>query len=112
MIGMHQETGRPIEGLAHLRQSVSRILTTPLGTRVMRREFGSRLYDLVDHPLNATTRLAIIAATAEALITWEPRIVVEEVVVNSATAGSITIDLTGQYLPEGRTVSLEGLKIT
>lgn len=74
MIGMNAQTGEPIEGVAHLEQSIRDILTTPIGSRVMRRDYGSRVIDLVDRPLNASTIAEIQAAIAMALTTQEPRI--------------------------------------
>lgn len=47
---MNRETGGAISTVEHIGQSISDILTTRLGTRVMRREYGSLLPDLVDHP--------------------------------------------------------------
>lgn len=39
---MSRENGRELETeLDHIRQSVQDILTTPIGTRIMRREYGS-----------------------------------------------------------------------
>ena len=35
---MNRNTGRAVAGLEHLRQSVADILTTPVGSRVMRRD--------------------------------------------------------------------------
>ncbi len=52
MRGTDANTGKALSGLEHLRQSVRDILTTPIGTRVMRREYGSQLYALIDAPLN------------------------------------------------------------
>jgi phage baseplate assembly protein W len=40
-LGMARESGRTIEDMAHIRQSVSDILLTPVGSRVMRSEYGS-----------------------------------------------------------------------
>ncbi|HBG94704.1 MAG TPA: phage baseplate protein [Chromatiaceae bacterium] len=74
MIGMNAQTGEPIEGVAHLEQSIRDILTTPIGSRVMRRDYGSRVIGLVDRPLNASTIAEIQAAIAMALTTQEPRI--------------------------------------
>ncbi len=96
----------------HLRQSVRDILTTPIGSRVMRREYGSRLFELIDAPYSPATRLAIIAATAEALMAWEPRIEVGDITLRSHAPGLILIDLVGRYLPEGREVTLEGIEVT
>jgi len=112
MIGIDATTGKHISGLAHLRQSVRDILTTPIGTRVMRRDYGSRLYRLVDAPMNAATRLDMVAATYEALETWEPRLDLESVSVGVSEPGNVVIDLVGRYLPTGETVNLDGLEVT
>lgn len=74
MIGMNAYNGRAIADRQHLAQSIADILTTPIGSRVMRREYGSQLADLIDWPLNSATRLQAYAATAMALMRWEPRI--------------------------------------
>lgn len=73
MYGMNKATGTSSTGLAHLRQSVVDILTTPLGSRAWRRDYGSRLPDLIDKPLNSLIMLDIYTASAEALAKWEPR---------------------------------------
>ena len=111
MYGINATSGREVGGIEHLRQSVRDILTTPLGSRVMRRAYGSRLFDLIDAPYSSAVKLAIIAATAEALMTWEPRIDVEDVVLRTYEPGHIVIDLTGRYLPNGLEVTLEGIEI-
>lgn len=51
-IGMNRETGKAITDLDHIRQSIRAILITPVGTRVMRREYGSLLSALIDQPQN------------------------------------------------------------
>lgn len=112
MMGFEAATGRTLSGIDHLRQSIRDILTTPLGTRVMRRDYGSRLYELVDAPVNQATLLDLYAATAEALATWEPRIALQRVQVTTAEPGSVVLSLTGQYLPDGRSVTFDGLEIT
>jgi phage baseplate assembly protein W len=43
MIGLNAANGQALSGLDHLRQSIRDILTTRIGTRVMRRDYGSRL---------------------------------------------------------------------
>ena len=101
MRGVNAENGGGIAGEAHLRQSVRDILTTPLGSRVMRREYGSRLFDLVDAPMNAETVAAIVAASAEALDRWEPRYRVRRIAVAGGGGGRILVDLEGERVPEG-----------
>ncbi|WP_300067704.1 GPW/gp25 family protein [uncultured Ruegeria sp.] len=111
MYGISATSGRKLGGIDHLRQSLRDILTTPIGSRVMRREYGSRLFDLIDAPFSSSVKLDIIAATAQAIMTWEPRVVVESVSLSSFQPGKIVIDLAGKYLPDGREVQLEGIVI-
>lgn len=109
MRGMNGSTGKWVEDLAHLRQSVRDILTTPIGSRVMLREYGSDLFRMIDRPVNAELALDIYAAVIEALWRWEPRLEVERVALATAEAGRIAIDIDGRYKPDGRTVKLEGI---
>lgn len=111
MKGMNRLTGKPLSGIDHLRQSIIDILTTPIGSRVMRRDYGSRLYELVDAPINKALLVEIYTAVGEALGNWEPRFELTRVVVESIKPGSISIALEGNYLPENKTISLEGLLI-
>lgn len=50
MNGVNNRTGKRLSGADHLRQSVSDILTTPVGSRVLVRDYGSDLFSLVDNP--------------------------------------------------------------
>lgn len=109
MQGMNRNTGRKLSGVDHLRQSIVDILTTPIGSRVMRRDYGSRLYQLVDAPINRALFVEVYAATAEALVKWEPRFRLSRVQVKSVKPGQISIALEGLYLPENRQLSLEGV---
>ena len=55
MIGVDASTGRALDGMQHLGQSIGDILMTPMGSRVMRRDYGSLLTELIDQPIyNAT----------------------------------------------------------
>ncbi|MBK5910131.1 hypothetical protein CCR85_01310 [Rhodothalassium salexigens] len=65
--GMDRRTGQALDATRHVRQSVEDILTTPVGTRVMRRDYGSHLFDLTDIPANAAGALRLVAAAADAL---------------------------------------------
>lgn len=97
MLGINRTLGTSIDGNAHLAQSIGDILSTPIGTRVMRRDYGSMLFDLIDQPLNAATRLLVFAATALAIKLWEPRLRLKSVRLSGDTArGELTIDITGE----------------
>lgn len=111
MRGMDAASGRPLSGLAHVRQSVRDILATPVGSRVMRRDYGSRLPDLLDAPLSAGLVMEVYAETAAALARWEPRFRLSRVRVAEAGAGRLVLDLDGEFLVEGRAVTLEGIVV-
>ena len=98
MKGMSRETGEYLDDLQHLKQSIIDILTTPIGSRVMRRNYGSNLFRLVDSPVNKDLFQQIYAAIAEALDNWEPRIKVEKIQVTEIKESKIKIDLTLIYL--------------
>ncbi|WP_322999952.1 GPW/gp25 family protein [Castellaniella sp.] len=98
MSGTHAITGKSLDGLAHLKQSIRDILTTPIGSRVMRRQYGSQLFDLIDAPTNRRAMAAIYAATAGALRTWEPRFKLQQVNVDAVTPGSIKLTADGLYV--------------
>lgn len=101
---MDRTTGRHITGIAHIRQSVADILTTPLGTRLQRRNYGSLLPNLIDQPDNAHTRLRCYAAIASALMKWEPRLRITRVGMTTGDQpGQAMVDLQGEYL--GQAVS-------
>lgn len=69
-----RETGANITRNEHIQQSILDILTTRIGMRVMRREYGSLLPDLVDKPNNDETIMQMMSATVIAIAIWEPRI--------------------------------------
>ncbi|WP_290876948.1 GPW/gp25 family protein [Aquabacterium sp.] len=111
MDGFNASNGTLLTGIAHLRQSIRDILTTPLGSRVMRRDYGSDLPRLVDAPINKSTIMDIYAATADALAKWEPRFKLTKCTIVTAAPGTVTLDLTGEYLPDGKEVTLDGIEV-
>ena len=97
MNGMDASTGKPLDGTAHLAQSIKDILTTPLGSRVMRRDYGSLLFALLDQPINGALRLLLHAATAIAIRRWEPRLKLTRVTLEGEPAsGQLTMRIVGQ----------------
>ena len=96
MRGMSSSTGAAIEGDEHLQQSVEDILTTPIGSRLMRRDYGSPLFELVDAPTTPSVVQQFFAAVAVALHRWEPRLLLTRVFVTLGAAPSeVTIAVEG-----------------
>lgn len=111
MRGIDANTGKSLSGLEHLRQSIRDILTTPIGSRVLRRQYGSQLFQLIDAPLNRSTVMDLYAATADALTRWEPRFRLTKVTASMPTVGVVVLDLVGVYLPDGQVITLSGIEV-
>lgn len=112
MAGMSRSNGKGLDGFEHLRQSIADILSTPVGTRVHRRDYGSRIPRLVDRPINQSLVAELVAAAAEALDRWEPRLRLERIQIESVSpAGQVELSLSGWYLLNGQRVQLQGLVI-
>jgi hypothetical protein len=93
MSGMDARTGRAIAGMPHIRQSIADILTTRIGTRVMRREYGSLLPELIDHPANPANLLRMQAASIMAILRWEPRVRVTRISFGYDASGRAVLEM-------------------
>ena len=78
-MGMSRTTGALLSPDDHLKQSIYDVLMTPIGSRLLRREYGSLIPFLIDQPVNPATKLKMMAAIATAIIKWEPRVKVRQV---------------------------------
>lgn len=112
MNGTSATNGAALSGIDHLRQSIRDILTTRKGERVMRREYGSLLPDLVDAPLNDETIVDLYAETYTALVTWEPRIDLEQITAEIPAPGRVVLSLVGVYTPTGEPVRIDGIEVS
>ncbi|MBX3054075.1 MAG: GPW/gp25 family protein [Caldilineaceae bacterium] len=62
------------QGEAEIEQSIRIILETIPGERVMRPEFGCRVWELMFAPRDANTEAQLVEYVQQALRMWEPRI--------------------------------------
>lgn len=111
MIGIDKNTGQLIAGKDHLRQSLEDLLTTRKGTRVMMRDYGSDVPNLIDLPVTAGWILDVIKETAGAIEQWETRLKVSSVKVVSVTTGQVELAISGTYLPDGSQVTIDGIVV-
>ena len=112
MRGMNRQTGKPMDGEEHILQSVRDIITTPRGTRVMLRDYGCAVPDLVDRTLNELFEVQLNAGIAEALAKWEPRFQLTSVWIGGRTAqGRVVVGIEGTILASGNTARLEGITL-
>jgi phage baseplate assembly protein W len=99
---MCRDTGKLLGELAHLKQSIVDILTTPI---------GSRLFELVDMSINDMLKVKIYSESAEALGRWEPRFKCSKVTITTIESGKIELLLEGEYLPNGQKIKLDGVVV-
>ena len=64
-------------------QAIIAILSTGIGQRVMRPDFGCKIHDLAFAPINAQTLGLVQRYVEEAIGWWEPRVDVVEVEVTT-----------------------------
>ncbi|PJR88127.1 phage baseplate protein [Ochrobactrum sp. 695/2009] len=74
MVGIDRHTGKVIAEPEHIRQSIEVILTTPVGTRIMREEFGVEYLDKTGKPKVGYPQKVIELEALRALAAYEPRI--------------------------------------
>lgn len=100
--GTSARTGAPLSDWEHVEQSIQRVLTTPLNSVVMWRDYGSQLFDLVDAKMIQRNVLALYVAAADALAKWEPRFQLAYASVTQLTPdGLVRLNLYGTYYPRG-----------
>ena len=65
--------------LIDIENSIKDILLTPLGSRVMLPEYGSRIYELIDRKVDDEFRADLACFVIEAVEKWEKRVKIDEV---------------------------------
>jgi len=101
-VGIDRTTGKVLTSWAHCAQSIETILTTAIGTRVMRRTFGSDVPRLVDRPSNHPGFILFIGRVAEALKKWEPGFRLTKVnVLQMSGDGRSAFELVGDFYEDG-----------
>ncbi|NRA68564.1 MAG: GPW/gp25 family protein [Pseudobacteriovorax sp.] len=95
--GADFKTGERIEEIEAVRQSIRDVLATPVGSRVMNREYGSRLFELLDSPISET--IDYYRAANEALFRFEPRFELKTISIKPGNTGAIRIEVRGVFLP-------------
>lgn len=104
MPGIDARTGRLIDDWTHCQQSIQKILTTPLGARIMRGWVGSRNQKLLGELLSPATinRFFYLAVLAVAL--HEPRYRIVDCLlgdIDEAIDGHAAFGFGGFFMPRG-----------
>lgn len=108
MAGMNRRTGRWLVGWEHVQQSLEVIFSTMIGSRIMRRSFGSAVPALLGRPINRATVLRFATAIILAVELWEPRFRIKRITFKrpqnnpeNLRLGRLSMTITGEYRPRG-----------
>lgn len=80
-----------------IREVMLNILLTRPGERLMRPNFGAGLLNFVHQPNNETTRNLIAGVVRKSLSQWEPRVVVDEVIVEPSPTQLAEVHIVIRY---------------
>ncbi|ASG75556.1 GPW/gp25 family protein [Salmonella enterica] len=103
-LSIDRHTGKTLTDADHIRQSIQDIITTPTGTRVMRRDYGSLISELIDAPVNDALPLQLMAAIFDAIIRQEPRVTVTEIRLRRSENG-LTADIGMMRTDTGESIT-------
>src|SRR3954453_850650 len=85
-------------GPEDLDRSIRVVLATAPGERVMRPEFGCRIWDLLFEPVNANPIGLMAQAVREAVAQWEPRVEVADVAVTPDERDAALVRIVVSYI--------------
>ncbi|AXX46037.1 GPW/gp25 family protein [Acinetobacter baumannii] len=89
-----------------IQQSIDDIVSTPIGSRIMRREYGSLIPDLIDQPINDILILKCYSAIYTAILRWEDRINVSQILNTQVKENGLIFDLEGTSTVTGQNMNL------
>ncbi|OYW56781.1 MAG: hypothetical protein B7Y80_01475 [Hyphomicrobium sp. 32-62-53] len=101
-IGINRRTGKPVADWEHVVSSIEDLLTTRLHSRVMLREYGSTMPELIDAPMNEASLMLFFSAVATACALWEPRVELTNIAfVEANRDGQVALEMVVNYMPRG-----------
>jgi phage baseplate assembly protein W len=105
MSGIDRRTGTFVDNLGHAYQGVEVILSTRLGSRIMRREFGGGIVELLGRLVTPALFAAFQQLLATAIDLWEPRFHVRRITTNGSAnelrLGHVGLTIEADYRPRG-----------
>lgn len=96
-----------------IKNSIYNILTTPLGSRYRRPDYGSRLWEFIQEPSDPTTAFQLETYLVQSIERWEPRVqlIRDQTKVTPMPLGGFDIQITFT-VPKLNTISGLGLVVS
>jgi len=105
MAGIDRRTGKGLSNYDHALQSVEVILSTRIGSRVMRRQFGGGVAEILGRAVTPPLFALFQQLVATAIDTWEPRFQVRNITplgtVEQIRAGQVGMRFDVDFRPRG-----------
>lgn len=105
MAGIDRRTGKVISNYDHALQSVEVILSTRIGSRVMRRQFGGGVAEILGCAVTPPLFALFQQLVGTAIDIWEPRFRVRKITplgtVEQIRAGQVGMRFDVDYRPRG-----------
>ncbi len=94
-----QDTGFALSsGDQNIKESILIILQTAKGERVMRPDFGCEIQKLAFETLNTSTTTLLIHHIKQALLEWESRITVKDVLIEVSAENDAQLNIKIDYV--------------
>ncbi len=103
---MSRYNGSDLSEIEHIKQSLEDIATTPIGSRLMRRDYGTLLANLIDQPISEVLYLKIYSTLYTAYVRWEDRIEISQINVVGLKEGQLILDIIGFLKTKGDEINL------
>ena len=92
--------------IEHIKQSLADIATTPIGSRLMRRDYGTLLANLIDQPISEVLYLKIYSTLYTAYVRWEDRVDISQMNVVDIKNGQLILDIVGFLKTNGNEINM------
>lgn len=110
--GTDRTTGRPLSGVAYLRQRLADVINTPLGSIVGARDFGSRMYQMTDRNIDRRYYMDCYVRLAEAInnpANGLDDFKLSEVIITPIGDGRVENTIIGDILSNGEPITMQGI---
>ena len=107
--GTDRATGALIDGVPYLRQRLEDVINTPIGSLVGRRDFGSRMFEMLDRTVNESFHMDAYIRLAEAISNPANGLDdfrLQNMQLTQPTNAQVSIAVTGLLLIDGKVMNV------
>lgn len=103
---MSRQSGVGLTELEHIKQSLEDLISTPIGSRIMRRDYGTQVANLLDQPTSEALYLKCYSTIYSAILRWEPRIDITKLNISEFNGSQTVLDLEGVLTQTGQSLNM------